>query len=123
MIGPRPALGRAPAITLPLRYLVAAAIAFLVATGGVSWLASELAGHYYHPRIMALTHTVALGWITLAIVGASYQLIPIVLERPLWSERLARWQFWILVLSIAGMVGHFYLGTWLGLLAAAALLG
>lgn len=123
MIGPRLGQGRAPAVTLPLRYLVAAAIAFLVATGGVPWLATELAGHYYHPRVMALTHTVALGWITLAIVGASYQLIPIVLERPLWSERLARWQFVVLAAGIVGMVGHFYIGHWAGLPWAAGVVG
>ena len=123
MIGPRLGQGRAPAVTLPLRYLVAAAIAFLVATGGVPWLATELAGHYYHPRILALTHTVALGWITLAIVGASYQLIPIVLERPLWSERLARWQFLVLAAGIVGMVAHFYIGHWAGLPWAAGVVG
>ena len=64
----------------------------MLAALGVVWLAPELAGHYYHPRVVALTHTVTLGWITLAIMGASYQMIPVVLERPVWSERLARWQ-------------------------------
>jgi hypothetical protein len=120
---PRPARpGSAPSATLPLGYLLTAAVAFIVAAAGVAWLAPELAGHYYHPRLVALTHTVTLGWITLTIMGASYQLIPIVLQRPIWSERLARWQFWILVVGIAGMIGHFYLGTWPGLVAAAALL-
>ena len=87
---PRPASGLSPLV--PLAYLVCAAVAFLVASLGVAWLGPELAGHYYHPRLLALTHTVTLGWVTLAIMGASYQLIPIVLERPIWSERLALWQ-------------------------------
>ncbi len=117
---PRP--GSAPSVGLPLSYLVAATAAFIAAALGVAWLAPELAGHYYHPRVVALAHTVTLGWITLTIMGASFQLIPIVLERPIWSERLARWQFRILVLGITGMVSHFYLGTWPGLLVAAALL-
>src|SRR5262252_1396745 len=69
---------------LPLSYLVVAAAAFVPACAGVPALAGELAGHYYHPRVVALTHTVTLGWITLAIMGASYQLIPIVLGRPVW---------------------------------------
>jgi hypothetical protein len=122
MINPRPSPGSAPSVTVPLSYLVAAALAFITAALGVVWLAPELAGHYYHPRVVALTHTVTLGWITLTIMGASFQLIPIVLERPIWSERLARWQFWIVVLSVVGMVDHFYIGTWPVLLAAAALL-
>jgi hypothetical protein len=122
VIPPRPRAAGGPAPDVPLRYLVTAAGAFVLATLGVVWLAPELAGHYYHPRLVALTHTVTLGWITLTIMGASYQLIPIVLERPIWSQRLARWQFWLLVASIAGMVAHFYLGTWPGLLAAAGFL-
>jgi len=106
-----------------LRYLATAAAAYVLATLGVVWLAPELSGHYYQPRLFALTHLVTLGWITLSIVGASYQIVPVALGRPLWSERLARWQFWILVTGIAGMVSHFYLGTWTGLAASAALAG
>jgi hypothetical protein len=117
---PRPAGGLSPLV--PLAYLICAAVAFLVAALGVAWLGPELAGHYYHPRLLALTHTVTLGWITLAIMGASYQLIPIVLEQPIWSERLARWQLAILAVAVTGMVAHFYLGTWPGLVAAAGLL-
>ncbi|MBI4256133.1 MAG: hypothetical protein HY616_13770, partial [Candidatus Rokubacteria bacterium] len=120
MSGPRPAAVPAPSATLPLRYLVAAAVAFVAAAGGVVGLARELAGHYYHPRLAALTHTVTLGWITLTIMGASYQLIPIVLERPVWSERLARWQFVALVAGVIGLVAHFYIGEWSGMLWAAA---
>ena len=117
---PRPGSGLSPLV--PLAYLVCAAVAFLAASLSVSWLAPELAGHYYHPRLLALTHTVTLGWVTLAIMGASYQLIPIVLEREIWSERLARWQLVILAVAVTGMVAHFQLGTWPGLAAAAGLL-
>jgi hypothetical protein len=108
-------------VDVPLRYLVAAVIAFALAAPGVVWLAPELTGHYYHPRIVALAHTVTLGWITLAIMGASYQLIPIVLGRPVWSLRAARWQFWLVVIAVTGMIAHFYIATWLGLVMAAVM--
>jgi hypothetical protein len=55
-------------------------------------------------------------------MGASFQLIPVVLERPIWSERLARWQLAVLAVAVTGMVAHFALGTWSGLAAAAGLL-
>ena len=112
---------RAPSATLPLRYLVAAATAFVLAALGVVWLAPELAGHYYHPRVFALAHTVSLGWITLTILGSSYQLVPIVLGRPLWSERLARWQFVVLVIGLIGLVAHFFIAEWRGLAWAAGM--
>jgi hypothetical protein len=117
----RPDLRQAPSPGLPLAYLVTAAAAFLLAAAGVVWLAHDLGGHYYHPRVLALAHTVALGWITLVMLGASYQLVPVVLERPLWSERLARWQLAVLAGGVAGMVGHFALGRWVGLPWAAGL--
>jgi hypothetical protein len=112
---------RGPDVRLPLTYLAMAAIAFVGATVQVSWLATELTGHYYHPGVLALTHTVTLGWITLAILGASYQLIPIVLKCPLWSERLPWWQLPALMVGIAGMLAHFYIGEWSGMLWAAIL--
>ncbi len=115
--------GGAPSATLPLTYLVSAATAFVVALTALPWLAPELAGHYYHPRVLALTHTVTLGWITMSILGASYQLIPVVLELPLWSERLARWQLGVLLVGVTGMVAHFWIGSWAGLACAAALMG
>src|SRR5262249_23677829 len=71
-LGPAPA--REILALIPLGYLTCAAAAFLAAAAGIVWLAPDLAGHYYHPRVLALTHTVTLGWITIAIMGASYQL-------------------------------------------------
>jgi len=118
---PRVGRARAPDIRLPLAYLTAAAAAFVGAAVQIPWLATELAGHYYHPRVLALTHTVTLGWISLAVMGASYQLIPIVLKCPLWSERLPWWQLPALVVGIAGMLAHFSIAEWSGLVWAALL--
>ncbi len=64
--------GRTPSVTLPLAYLAMAALAFVLAALALPGLGAALAGHYYHPRLLALTHVVTLGWITLAILGASY---------------------------------------------------
>jgi hypothetical protein len=117
MIASPPGRGVSP--MLPLSYLATATAAFVVAALAVPWLAPELAGHYYQPRVLALTHTMTLGWITLTIMGASYQIVPIVLGRPIWSERLARWQLVLAAVGIVGLVGHFFIGEWTGLVWAA----
>jgi hypothetical protein len=119
MITPPPGRGVSPMV--PLSYLVTATVAFLLAALSVPWLAPALAGHYYQPRVLALTHTVTLGWITLTIMGAAYQIVPIVLGRPIWSERLARWQLVLTAVGIVGLVAHFFIGEWSGLLWAAGL--
>ena len=118
-----PRIATPPSVTLPLCYLGAAAAAFVLAALALPGLTAELGGHYYHPRLLALAHVVSLGWITLAIMGASYQIVPVVVERPLWSERLARWQLGALAAGIVGMVGHFWSGRWAGIAWAAALVG
>ena len=75
--------GRTPSVTLPLAYLATAAVAFVLAALALPGWARRWPGTTTSPRLLALTHVVALGWITLAIMGASYQLIPVVIERPL----------------------------------------
>ena len=112
---------RTPSPMLPLGFLAVATLAFVLAGLALPWLASELAGHYYHPRILALTHTLTLGWITLTVLGASYQLIPVVLERPLWSERVGRWELALTAAGVIGLVGHLAVASWPGLIWSAAL--
>ena len=113
---------RRPSVLLPLTHLLTAAAAFVLAALALPWLATDLAGHYYHPRLLALTHTLTLGWITLTIMGASYQIIPIVLGKTLWSERLAWWQYGLFVTGVVGIVAHFFIAQWPGLLWSAGLL-
>lgn len=46
--------------------------------------------HYFNPKLLAMTHLLALGWITMIIFGALYQLIPVILEVKLYSENIAK---------------------------------
>ena len=114
---------RGPSSALPLAYFVVATAAFTLAALAKPWLAPELAGHYYQPRVLALAHTLTLGWITLTIMGASYQLLPVVLERPLRSEGLAWAQLALMVVGVSGMIAHFWLASWPGLVWAAGVVG
>src|SRR4029453_15872243 len=106
--------GRGLSPLIPLGYFACAAAAFVAGALGTAWLAPELSGHYYHPQVLALTHTITLGWITMAIMGAIFPLARVVLEGPIWRERFARWQLGIVAVAVTVMVTHFYLGTWPG---------
>jgi hypothetical protein len=81
----------------------AAAVLFLAAgAAGVVWAAPDLtAGNFLSPRVAAVTHLFTLGWITLTILGATAQLVPVALGTPLRSPRLARIALWILAPGIA----------------------
>lgn len=67
-----------------------AAISFLVAGILLFIYSSSFNGHYFHPKILAITHIMALGWGVMIILGASHQLIPVLIESSLFSVPLAR---------------------------------
>lgn len=100
--------GNAPPFKMVSRYLLTATGFFVVLSLCVlvSW--QEIHGHFFQPRLLALTHIATLGWITMAIFGAMFQLVPVVLSVPLWSARLASWQFWIYLAGVIGLVTGFW---------------
>lgn len=98
---------RQPSLWVPLRYWVVAQASFLAVLFWAPFGAERFAGSFYQGQTLALTHLLALGWITMTTMGASFQLVPVALETTLYSERLARWQFWLMLLGTAAMVVHF----------------
>src|SRR6186713_957908 len=70
-----------------------AAVAFLVANLFLLLSATDLLNHYFHPHTLAITHLMALGWGTMIILGASHQLVPVLIEGKLYSNVLASISF------------------------------
>ena len=56
------------------------------------------------PRTVAITHAAVIGWIATTIMGAVYQLGPVVVGGKLLWERLARFQFVVHCLAVAWFV-------------------
>ncbi len=70
-----------------------AALAFFIATIMLFFSTNAFTQHYFHPNTLAITHTMALGWGTMIILGASHQLIPVLIEAKLFSNFLAYLSF------------------------------
>ena len=66
-----------------------AALSFLTAATLLFKFSDDFKGHYFQPHILAITHTMALGWGTMMILGASHQLVPVMVEGKLYSNFLA----------------------------------
>lgn len=79
----------APSPNVVLPYFAFGAISFLIAAIVLFVAAPDLTSHYLSPKLLALTHILVLGWVTMIIFGALYQLIPVVMEVKLYSEKLA----------------------------------
>lgn len=93
---------------MPLRYFLAGLVAWLLMAGGVPLLASHLVAGYDDPQVIALTHLAVLGWVTMTIMGALYQLFPVALQATVSSPRLGRWNFWVYLAGVGGFVPSFF---------------
>ena len=79
----------APSASVVLPHFAFGALSFLVAAVLLLFVAKDLTQHYLSPHLLALTHVLVLGWISMIIFGSLYQLIPVVMEVKLYSEKLA----------------------------------
>jgi hypothetical protein len=74
-------------------FYVYAALALLTATLLLLFSPAAFSQHYFNPRALAITHTMALGCGTMTILGASHQLVPVLIESKLYSNFLAYLSF------------------------------
>ena len=89
-------------------FYVYAAFSFLVATILLFCSSNSFTQHYFQPRTLAITHTMALGWGTMIILGASHQLVPVLIEARLHSTLLAYLSFVLAAIGIPILVISFF---------------
>lgn len=85
-----------------------AAVAFLIATILLLLSATEITRHYFLPHTLAVIHIMALGWGTMMVLGASHQLVPVLIEGRLYSNVLAHSSFILAAIGIPLLVYGFY---------------
>lgn len=91
---------RAPAIDVPLRFLLAAPLFALLAAAPLIYYGPALLVSRWSPALLALTHLVALGFIAHSIVGALLQYLPVAAGADL--RHLHRAAPWLQVALTAG---------------------
>ena len=98
----------APPPNVVVPHFVFGGISFLVLSVILLLNTDIISGHYFNPKILAMVHLTTLGWISMIIFGALYQLVPVVLDVKLHNEKLARINFFIYALSIIIFVFAFW---------------
>jgi len=97
-----------PPFRIVVKYFVAAIFSFVLLNFMLLINYQDINGHHFQPKILSITHIATLGFITMTIFGAMFQLVPVVLEVKLFSALLAELQFWIYLLGITGLVFKFW---------------
>lgn len=99
---------RAPSPNVVLPFYITGAIAFLILTLLMLLSSSAFTGHYFQPHILTFTHLASLGWGTMVIFGASHQLLPVVMEVHLYSEKIAKWTYGLLLTGVIFLTASFW---------------
>ena len=97
----------APSLSVVIPPFIFGAVSFVILAVLVVLAGTDFLGVYFAGKMLAITHLAVLGWGTMIVLGALYQLVPVVFETALFSEGLARVTFW----GLAGIL--FVLGRFL----------
>jgi len=83
---------RSPALGMIAPFFLAAPLGLILAGVLIATATSDSFVAVNLPRNVAITHGLVIGWLTTSIMGATYQLAPVVMGGNLWSQTLVRVQ-------------------------------
>lgn len=118
--GPGPAfLSEAPRPSLPMAFFLPAVALLLAAAFAAPFLSAKMADWTYQQEILALVHTVTLGFLLAVFLGASVQLLPVLAGVTVARTLLVRGAAACYFAGTLGMVFHFATLRWNGLVVSA----
>lgn len=101
-------IGKAPGNQAVLPFYATGAVAFLVLCVVMLFSAQIFLGHYFTAHLLTVVHLAALGWGTMVIFGAAHQLLPVICERDLYSEKLAFATWYTLTFGVLFLATAFW---------------
>ncbi|MDA8110481.1 MAG: hypothetical protein M0015_17950 [Betaproteobacteria bacterium] len=123
MIQPALRLDQAPPVSVPFRFFLGAPPFLVLAAALLAWRGPEALAWRLAPAALALTHLFTLGFMSMVMLGALLQLLPVLAGAPLARPRaVATLVHAALVLGTLALAGGFAFGAAPLFKAAAALL-
>ncbi|MBP6378403.1 MAG: hypothetical protein KA289_03395 [Kaistella sp.] len=101
-------IGKAPGNKAVLPFYATGAVAFLVLCIVMLCTPQSFTQHYFTPHLLTIVHIAALGWGTMIIFGAAHQLLPVICEQDLYSEKMAAASWYTLTLGIILLTWKFW---------------
>src|SRR5690242_2732704 len=105
---PNTGLAKNTSYKVVLPFYLYAGLCFFTASLLLIFSSPAFLQHYFHPHTLAITHLMALGWGTMMILGASHQLVPVLIEGKLYSNTLAYLSFAFAGIGIPLLAIGFY---------------
>jgi len=102
---------RSVPLTVPLPFLLTGSCAAALFGLLLPWILPEALQAPDFPRVLALVHIATLGWLTMTIMGASLQLVPVIVVAPLRWEgwgRLLPWQYPVYLSGVILLITGFW---------------
>lgn len=97
----------APPFVLVAHFFIAG-ILFLILSGvALLPMSAHISGYIISSSLAAFSHLYLLGFVMMIIFGAMYQLLPVVLEAPIFSKDFAYVQFYMYLVGLSMMVSGF----------------
>ena len=113
----------APPFNLVAHFMLAGGFFYALTSFILPFYSSYLDSFFVSSTIAAISHLYLLGFVMMIIFGAMYQLVPVILEIPLFSKDFAYVQFYIYVIGLSLMsYGFFFEGSYLPFLTYGALM-
>ena len=95
----QPNIKDAKTANIVILHYITASILFLVICCLVLFSYQSFIGHYFHPKLLAITHITTLGWISMVIIGSLCQLAPVISNSQLFSLKLAQVSYFLLLIG------------------------
>ncbi|MBP9600696.1 MAG: hypothetical protein KBE41_04265, partial [Lutibacter sp.] len=110
----------APHSSVVVPHFIFGAVSFFIVALMLVLSSSSVLEVYFNTKLIAITHMAILGWAIMIVFGALYQLIPVVFETALFSEKLAKVTFWMAAFSVLFLSYSFWVASFSVLLPYAS---
>lgn len=97
----------APPFVLVAHFFIAGIIFLSLSGVALLFMRVDISGYIISSSLAAFSHFYLLGFVMMVIFGAMYQLLPVVLEAPIFSKDFAYIQFYMYVVGFSMMVSGF----------------
>lgn len=101
----------APPFALVAHFFIAGVFFLFCSSISLLFLSGDITSYFVSPAFAAYAHLYLLGFVMMIIFGASYQLLPVVLEAPIFSKDFAYVQFYMYTVGFVMMVSGFLFGS------------